>query len=434
MDAFVFIIGIIIIVIAFTNKVVLRDWINPITVFIGLWGLILFAYSFRFYGIYQASTTSILVTLTGLISFVAGCLLPAYLQTKKGVISKRTSVDELSEKPNYYFLIVFNAIAILVLFASVIETIRMLRAGFGFDYIHSYFYSEESGLRASTGMNLVRGWFLWPWTYAILPIIPVAFFADTEKTKEKKWFIITAFIVIILYVLVSGARVSLVYCLMFFALVYYIQGKRIKMNLGKKILVLTLVVLIIWVIYYISVSRGQDIFRSAYIYFCGCVPYFSVRFEELDSIPRMYSLFSMNGLYRLPILAINKILRSSSLSNLKDFVTQLTESTQTRYAIGPGIGYNAFLGPFYYFYVDGGIIGVIILSLLYGYFCCSLFFAYKNNPTYKNTVIYLLVLFGLAFSMVRFQFTTVRYFLAFIYVIFGFAKLKIRFTIRKKHR
>lgn len=434
MDYYALIISILLIVLAIFGKFVYRNFVNPITVFCGLWGAILLLYSFRCYEINKASEASITLTFVGCIAFFVGALLPLIRQSRSGhPVAHMTSVDVGSPKPNYLYFIILNIISIIFLMGFAVETIRLLRMGYGFDYIHYYYNQEVGTIGAERASQNVLNWFVWPLTLGTLPMIAAVIQCDSEKTKVRRLFLITSIINVVIYVIVTGARASIAYILVYFVFVYLLQGRKIQMKLSRRIGVLIAGMAVIWAFNYITISRGSDsVLKTVYIYFCGCVPNFSVRFENIMGYDKMHGLVSTYGFYRPILLIVNRLLHSSSLYTLRNTIDALIRETQNRVLIGTSIRYNAFVSPFYYFILDGGYIGVIILSILYGMLCTSTFIKYTMDRSYKNLMIYLLVIYGLAFSMVRFHFVQMRYVLSFFYVVLGFANLRLRFKINSK--
>lgn len=412
----------------------MRNIINPITLFCGVWGAILIMYSFQFYGLYSASWESIVIIAIGIMSFFIGSIIIVALKKK---YVRRNSVniglDINTRKPNYLLFIILNIISIIMLIGSVVETIGLLREGRNFAFIHSFYHSENGSIGSSTLMTIFHNWFIWPITLANLPILAVTLQCDLKRTAKRKIFVITSFINIAIYVLITGARVSIIYFVMYFVIVFFIQGKRISLSLPRKIQITVVTILLYLAFDYISRSRGSEsIAESIYLYFCGCIPNFSVRFTDIPN-KKMYGFLSLFGLFKPFVDVIYRITHFSVFGVYKQTVSEIFILTQHRVHIGPGITYNAFLTPFYYFYIDGGVLGVVVLSFLYGIVSMVAYLEYIKKRSYKTLSIYLLFVMGMVFSMVRFHFVQMRYVLAFFYIAFVFWEPQIILTFGNSH-
>ena len=80
--------------------------------------------------------------------------------------------------------------------------------------------------------------------------------------------------------------------------------------------------------------------------------------------------------------------------------------------------YNAFIGPFYYFYCDGGWIGIIVYSLLNG---CIAQYIYQHAYRSKDIItwiFYLIIIVrGVCFSFYNYLLVSIMYGMAMIILI-----------------
>lgn len=83
--------------------------------------------------------------------------------------------------------------------------------------------------------------------------------------------------------------------------------------------------------------------------------------------------------------------------------------------IGSGVG-NAFVTPIYYFYLDGGIMFVILASFIFGIITSI---AYKKTIraiNLKSFCNYCLIVYGVFISFMRIQTAIPSYIISFIFV------------------
>lgn len=102
----------------------------------------------------------------------------------------------------------------------------------------------------------------------------------------------------------------------------------------------------------------------------------------------------------------------------------LAFDTQGRKLIGNSLSYNAYVTPFYYFYLDFGYLGVILFSFIYGFVCIYILNKINRKCTPLLMAIYMFVLFGLFTSMIRFQFVFFVNVIGIIYIwlVFGYKR------------
>jgi oligosaccharide repeat unit polymerase len=62
---------------------------------------------------------------------------------------------------------------------------------------------------------------------------------------------------------------------------------------------------------------------------------------------------------------------------------------------------NAFVTPYYYFYLDGWIFGVVVYSIAWGMLASYSYKKMKNDKELKDVYFYMIWMFTVFFSMVR---------------------------------
>lgn len=419
-------------VFALFGKWYCKNWMNPITMFCGIWTCVLLFYSFHFWGLYKASELSVTICIVGVFSFFFGSFLRAIqYRSFKPSISIQNRLIVKKNDINYNVLNILNIISLIVLLRFALLTVQLLASGKGFDYIRDMYMDEDGGsLGSSKLLGYIMSFFLWPWNYVLIPLTVIVFLNDKKKSKSRTLFILTSLANIVGFILVTAGRISMVYCIMYFVILKFLMGKRSQLTKKQKIAIVILLVGIVAGISIISASRGSPEFiRNAYVYLCGCMPFFSNRLKIYfaESGIQTLGFASMRGVWMIVLIPLSKV-----LGFYPDLYTEAVKNiyVQDRIFIGPHQGYNAFTSLFYFFYIDGGMIGVILFSALYGYCAMASYIKLQKKTNYENLVVYCLVSFGLIFSMVRFQFVTIRYVGAFIYVWLCFHALKMRIKIK----
>ena len=201
---------------------------NPATIMCGVWAVILFAYSFRAYNLFEASELSLFLIFTGITMFFAGCV-SVYVRRRHD-LSLPVDENKPIHEPDYKVLIVLNVISIICFLGFFVSTIKLLWNGYGFDYIARYFADEE-GTVGSSGIGYkLTEWIVWPINMATSPIAAIAFLADTKKSATKKWFIITFLINLAMFVIVTGKRINLLLILVYMIILFMLHKQTIKLK------------------------------------------------------------------------------------------------------------------------------------------------------------------------------------------------------------
>ena len=294
-------------------------------------------------------------------------------------------------------------------------------------------YNDEEGMIASSAAykNMIT-WFVWPLMHTSLASLAVMVQCDkANKNRKKKLCIIIILANLALFTLISGKRSFLVELLVFFLAVLYLQGKRFKIRGRTKFGIVIVLVIVIWAFAYISTDRkSESITKTVYLYLCGCVPHLSIKLQGSAIITKGIS--SIYGFYQPPLMIFNAIAHIPLLDDIRHSMGELSSYTQDKVFIGADTTYNAFLSPFYFFYNDGGLVGNLILSFLFGLITTHFYHNHLKKRSYRSMIIYLLIFFSLYMSMVRIQYFQMRFALSFVYVCFIFKGFKHHFVFEKK--
>jgi O-antigen ligase len=104
------------------------------------------------------------------------------------------------------------------------------------------------------------------------------------------------------------------------------------------------------------------------------------------------------------------------VANFSSYVQSLLY-VENRIAIGPTSSMNAFVSQFYYMYVDGGVMGVVIGMMIYGIVSHNLYKKAKNLTSARGMALYFLIVETIVTSMVRFQFTNIAFAMSVFYIL-----------------
>ena len=224
-------------------------------------------------------------------------------------------------------------------------------------------------------------------------------------------------IITFLETFVSGGRIQLVYVPLHFLIVFfYDRGKLYISRRTRRRIFLGIAVTFI-VVNAITSSRGSNWEKETIgLYVSGGIPLMD------------HYVSSFNSEYTFGAAALSGYLRTifSLLENVgfvyPRFLTRIQQLLDVEEVVYIGsLQMNAFVTLFYYFFIDGGLWGVAIETGIYGALSKACYIK-ANQKSNKMLLTYCLIVQGIVFSMVRFQFVNIPYCLSFILLQFLFEK------------
>lgn len=386
-----------------------KNYYNPITVFFTLWGLIVFLAALNLFDMNSASNKTYIIIFVGLVSFMLGFAIPKIrLSVSSAYGYRRNNFFNLNKKIIYILM----AITIVILGYTASSSINLLLSGHNLWYVryiaHNDIVSSESGM-----LNILYNYLAQPIAQLLIPVSILSLFSKNRDIK----LIFGSLIITILLIISNGGRFILLYYLIHLVFIgSFINNKfEITKIVRKRVRIISLFVLT--GIIYITVSRGASIGKTLYIYLSGCVPFMSQWVENIDQINTYtYGIMSFQGFIRPFFAFLEKL---GLINNFPPIITtaeNLTLQLELPVSIGGDNTFNAFVSLFYYFYVDFGFLGVVIISMVFGAICNNAYHNIMSKSTNIDVITYSLILQLILTSMVRFQFASFIFALTFIYL------------------
>lgn len=402
-----------------------KDKINALTVFAGLWGMIAFLASLELFDLKSASDNTYIIFAIGISSFCIG-----YLYFRIFFTRSKTFADEQEKSCNLRKRIIYILffITILLYLKDLFIVIKHITENNqSLAYIralaqdkNSELYTSRSGLE-----SCIRMLFLQPFVLAIQPILAVEFI---DNRKKSKTLFILNIAILFLRTITDGSRVIFIYFVMHIVLAYiYINKSKNKTVVFQKnrkvskILIFFILTIGLIALYKTSVARsGSNTLKNVYYYYSMEPTMFEIWQEVVDSkdvygygraslngyiFPAIYTIKNTFGIDSYPKEWYNNIFL---LINDTDLIWQVIAKDN--------IKANAYVSIFFFLYLDGRYLGVVIGNIIYGAFLAYFYSKYSKNKNHKNLVCLLFLLQGLLFSYVRMQFSNETYALALIYI------------------
>jgi len=382
-----------------------KKFYNPITSLSLIMFILVFLSALRLFDLIETSPYTFF--LIGIFMFFI--TLGYYFITLSTSTFKKTNMKKIvvheKYKIRYRVVYIVFLIVIFIIIYRLYLVINLLNLGYTFSQIRS---NTLNIVEFSNYYSLIYQYIAKPIVFLSIPLGIIDFYIG------KKKIIYFTIILIVFLSLVEGGRFILYYFIVLNIISYSIFKSKIKIKKSIMTVSTIITILIILLVYFISDSRGiENYFEHTYLYLAGSIPHLSLRISQIRNYTYGFTFISgfvkpifvfLNGLGILsyPEFYINVL----SYANVEDVVFIANNTT-----------YNAFVTPVFYFYLDFGIIGVILYSIIYGMLLGFSYSLIKRKMNILNLFIFLMIMQGVFTSMVRWQFITPHYALTFIYIL-----------------
>lgn len=407
-----FLVSLICVQLAFIGYLFEKKIYNFMTIFNGIWACVTFLATLRLFGMYDFSDRPYIIILIGNIAFALGYLGFGFIYKNK------------KEKKNKRIVFNYKIIWILLIICGVFyswlsfKVFNLMNNGMSYNMIRSMYQGYASTSLLDKGWEVaINYWIGVPFMYVLVPILIVSV---VEKTSSRK-FLIISLITIAAYIYGTAGRVIIVYFAiesLFILMVYNIKIDRKVRRFIWKIIIVGIIAMIVLTGMRQSkhsLETGWNTVKSIYAYICIDVPLLDYWTNKADqTYYYTYGLATLKGILELAFVFINKLSFSTPnfINNLFDYIASFEEFIY----IFPNQKFNAFISIFYTFYLDFRYIGVSLGMFAYGGLSNRIFNKIKIKNNVRNILIMLIFVQGLLKSIIRFEFISVPYILAFIFV------------------
>lgn len=403
-----------------------RSWINPGSMFLALWGLILCLYSLRLFSIYDVDNLTIWVFCLGIISFAIGCI-PVSFRFGSIPLYKDYSVCEQAfafrSKTRMFFLGA-SIVAVVVLAIRAVNTLPFWSGG-AFAVKQA---NAEGYITYSSWISILYTFFASPIETLSVFVIAVDFFFN-RSSFSKLQATLTALMIFFGYI-ASASKFALFVPVLAFGVTFYVylifirheDAMLLKLTGWKKILIITISFMILGFLIYMLNQKYGGWAESLYMYLVGCIPCGGHAISSMHDGEYYYGMVSLNGVFRV----LSQIFSFVGIKlPFSDFLNEAYSAMLTyerAINISPTVSYNAFISAFSYFYKDGGLLGVVLGSLIFGRICSCVYCRLIRERSAYSILLYLFISYLILFSIVRMQLFLAPTVMVLVYMVLFFRR------------
>ncbi len=370
-----------------------RNILSPSSSFTFLYLLVFILSAFGWYDIYRASDDAYILISLGILCFFLGCMVKRKPQNNKTLFStgKVLDINDKLKVPIYWTMFV---VCMVILLYSAYTILMFFRSGGNIGEVYVLAAAatdgEENELTKSSFQILLESYIAYPLLYLLVPVSLVEFF----NTYKKRYFAV-AIVLALLRVVLDARRTYLVAFIMMVAFCFLLHRKDLRyfdkafQKKIKKIFKYSIIIIILVGYVFILISEfrsiaktGEDQYstlQTLTYYYGGSVQFFEECINEFK-IEYTYGFSSLRGFFA-PFFGVFKLFGLDSPEVLENANAYLSEIHNHVVNISPTKPYNAFATCFFQFYCDFGVVGIILLSFIFGYYAQS---RYDKLLHYRN--------------------------------------------------
>lgn len=404
-----------------------KNFYNPPFLMGIFWAIITFFSTLGLYNQDIANDKTYGICLLGMIGFFAGSLVSKKIVFHKKInfISEEQDSQQTMVIANGKFITIILIVLIVILLERDIRVMGMLASGVRMSQIRVDFNNIVLNSNFERAFN----------TYIVMPLIyllPAIVIPEFIAFRKRIRNLVLTIIVLVEFTICDGGRVPFFYCAVFVLCSLYIfrvDFKSVVLSFRstskktKRIAIIAAIGVIAVAVYMIAhLSNSRDINysvgNSIYSYFTGCFPFLEYNINIIDQNQvNTFGTAFFHGILTIVFYVLN----AAKLCAYPAFYNYVHEwgNVQEFIQIGSA-NFNAFVTPFYYFYMDFRYLGVLLGSAIYGLLSIQIYHRMKSQETYhfKYVAAYMLIIQSIVTSMVRWQFYNANFVMAFAILLF----------------
>lgn len=406
-----------------------KNFINPIAVFSFVWGLIFLFSPMCLYTLYLPHDDTYLCILIGVVCFFCGALLANFFKMHRYSFGQNDNGCAVRYRLRYqlvYVFLIVDFIYFAVFFSLMIKTVGL----YNLANVQSSLQNGDFIMQKSKILSAVSNLIIYPTTQAAPAIAAADFWFGAKDKKLMLLTVAVLFIKMLANANRSGFMVFFIYMILL-ALVYYKSSKggvRLSPKMKKKIKKYIVLFLVLGSIIFgvLTFFRGADVVSNVYKNLAMPPMMFEIWRDVVDKKNLFgYGTASLNGFFNSLFYVLKNLLGLDSMPVLVQQMYDAIMQTDVDWKwIGTRIVANAYVSVFWFFYLDGRLWGVCLGSVVFGAISYAFYKKMMISPNARNAGLYCLIFYSILYSFVRFQFSQMSFFLAFLFILFFYKKIR----------
>lgn len=418
-------------VLCFCTAVKYKNIMHPLFLFNIIWCLILILESFQLYGLNDTDGRIYKYMLGGILSF--NICYEGWFEFRKRYKIKWHPIFKakapVSLRRDLIYVMVVICFAYYMI--SVIETIGTLVSGGTLAVVRESVQNAESSTAfVSKVLNAFSVLIIVPFAQAI----PVACVVNYWYGDKDKKLLFVGAMLSVLSSLGEGGRTAIVnfgfymiLCLSLRKTVKKTQRRRLSRR-QKRIVAFSAILLGLLIVWFTVSRSGELLWKNLYLYF-SMEPYmFNAWADRVDTLDLYgFGEASLNGFCFAPLYLVKNILGIDFPTHWK-VIYELIRLTDSEWMTITAqlTRANAYVSAFWFFYLDGRVVGIIVGFALYGIFLAGCHQNAIKNGNMKQIAVFCFGIQGLIWTFIRFPFSNIYYCIAFIYLYFLIFESKLK--------
>ncbi|EOU1108054.1 oligosaccharide repeat unit polymerase [Clostridium perfringens] len=412
-------ISVILFIIIIWQITIKKSWYSPQIFMAGIWFVSTFFIWLNPFNVMEISEKTILIIFIGLLFFFIGNkkffnVTFTIDGKKRFYIKQQNSFNKLF---CYGMLLISFCFNLFLLF----NVLSLLKNGTSYNNIRDmlFGYNNSISLFSSSFISTFYSWIIVPSTSVILMIFLVNLFVK----KLPYLFNILSFINILMYVFATSGRLLMLHAVVFLFFCYKFYDYHIPKKIKRKVIIFGSVLIVALVLITFFRVKDKTAVPSIYSYFCIDIPLLSYWTSYVDA----NNLVTYgNAFFRGILEGVNFFLGKVDLST--PFFWQMQEMfniiQNSWIEVFPRNWYNAYVSCFFYFYLDFGIIGVMLGSFVFGKISSIFYNLLIKNKSLLSILIYMIILQCIIDSFIRWQLGTFTFIITIIMAFLSVRKDK----------
>lgn len=296
------------------------------------------------------------------------------------------------------FLVLNLAVTVYFVFKYTVKSYR-ITSEYGLIFTRIYAYTSDEAYFGSTLDLYIAQHIIYAFFYSSM-IIGIT--RMVKGGQKHGWINFIGILQMLLFSYTFKGRSAIISVILYLLAAVYIRFNKNSTNVDisqkrkivKRIRPIVIFIGIYLVILSLSRFGGTSQLKKFFIiYFGGSVTYFSklVDIAKIRYEPGFFSLCGIVDFFKLALSVVFGLKLDMGGNVIGSYIDGATN-------IGAGLSINAMCSAPFYFYLEFGIIGILVLGFFLGSISSMLQRRYSNRPSSINTVLYLLVLYTLFYT------------------------------------